>query len=136
MNTLQQELLEAASRKPIKKFLQFDVFQRMPEGDDIIRPDDDGDCLMAVESYELKNVNELRVFVPVNRTAKEIIRGLKKVIECIEADPSVVDFDLDRETNHMKYLLDLAEEKTNRLFNAWDAKWQPSVDNDPDGFPF
>ena len=94
MNTeeIKKNLLEKAAQKPVHLFRQFDVFQRVEGGDSIVVPDQDGDSLFSSgPDYELNRTNELRVMVPENRTAEEVIRGLKKVIAWIEEYPSMFE---------------------------------------------
>lgn len=92
--TTKEGLLIHAASKPIKTLLQFDVFQRANEYyDSFIRPDKDGDCVFGPGgTLELKNIDELRVLIPENRTPEEVMRGLKKVIDCIKRDPACISF--------------------------------------------
>jgi hypothetical protein len=46
------DLLADAARKPVRHLMQFDVFQS--NFDDIVRPDEDGDCLFWSHTYELR----------------------------------------------------------------------------------
>lgn len=92
-NTFRQGLIEAASSKPIRKFIQYDVFQHVTPGDPIVDPDQDGDCLMEGKTYELRNTGILRVYVPAGSDPVDIIRGLNKVITWIKSEPgNVVEY--------------------------------------------
>jgi hypothetical protein len=89
--SLREELILQASKKPIRKLLQFDVFQNVVE-DDVMRPDEDGDCLMWGNNYELKNTDALRVMVPSGASASDTLRGLKKVISYLKKNPETISW--------------------------------------------
>lgn len=119
---LKQKLLEDAAQKPIHRFVQFDVFQRIEDGgDDIVTPDQDGDCVFGggTPHHELNITNELRVMVPEGRTAEEVIRGLQKIIEWIKSDPSCLNYDGWQEKNILDTIYGVSIEP------PMSAEWEP-----------
>ena len=87
--SLRDELQRAALSKPIRKFQQIDVFQNEGGGDDVMKPDEDGDCIFFSGTYELHNSHCLRVLIPSGATKVDTIRGLKKAIETVRKSPDV-----------------------------------------------
>lgn len=86
---IKAELLLDASRKPVRAMKQFDVFTNDP-GDSMFSPNEHGDCLFAGDRYELKNLDEIRVFIPVRRTPDEAIRALRALADWIEGFPEIL----------------------------------------------
>ena len=81
-----EELLDEAREKPVRKFIQYDIFFDVGSFDPIVRPDKDGDSVFRGRTFELNRSNTLRVFVPENSHPDDVVRGLNKVIDWIERD--------------------------------------------------
>ena len=76
------DLLADAARKPVRHLMQFDVFQS--NFDDIVRPDEDGDCLFWSHTYELRRSDIVRVQFPVGYDRDNAVRALRKIADFIE----------------------------------------------------
>jgi hypothetical protein len=76
------DLLADAARKPVRHLMQFDVFQS--NFDDIVRPDEDGDCLFWRDTYELRRSDIVRVQFPVGYDRDNAVRALRKIADFIK----------------------------------------------------
>ncbi len=79
------ELLSHYAKKDPRAFRQFDGFQ-VGSGDDVMRPDDDGDCLMGASTCELMTGADVRVLIPADTASADAITLLRKIITWIERD--------------------------------------------------
>jgi len=76
----QRFLLRSARRKPARRFWQADVFCGVE--DDVIRPDEDGDCLFFGERYDLRSSGEeipVRVQIIHGTDKDTVLRQLDKI---------------------------------------------------------
>jgi hypothetical protein len=75
-----------------EEFFQFDAFTGIEPGDDIIRPDDDGDCLCSGVTTELMTGNvSVRVLIVPGTTRKTTVRALKKIQGWIQRDADALN---------------------------------------------
>lgn len=81
------KLLEAAKNKPIREFVQYDAFIDVL-ADDVMRRDDDGDCLWKSTATELRNSDCVRVQIPVDTNPIDALRALEKIIKWVKKDVS------------------------------------------------
>ena len=86
-----KKLAHYATRDP-KRFLQMDGFQVKGDGDDIMRPDKDGDCLFSIGTTELMAGATVRVLIPEETDPKVAIRHLKKFTKWLKKSPDLMDF--------------------------------------------
>lgn len=74
------ELLEHYAGKPVTAFYQYDGFVIAGRGDDVMRPDRDGDCLMGGTTHELMSGGPaVRILVTRGTSRKDAVRLLKKL---------------------------------------------------------
>lgn len=88
-NTMKGEkLLHYFERDPVR-FIQYDGFININESDDdLMRSDQDGDCLFSSETIELMTGSvQVRLLIVPGTPAKDVIRVLGKMITWIQADP-------------------------------------------------
>jgi hypothetical protein len=84
--SLRATLLLKAAPKPIRKFLQLDGFDDM-WGDNVTKPDKDGDVLFGGETYELnRSGNPVRVLVHEGTPKATVLRLLTKIGDWVERD--------------------------------------------------
>jgi hypothetical protein len=88
---LKAELLAEAARKPVRQYTQLDGFLDQ-EPDCLMKPDEDGDCLFAGRTHELRNT-DLPVRVQVLRGTKpeDVARLLRKFAKWIDRDPELLE---------------------------------------------
>ena len=86
------KLLHYAGRDA-KEFFQFDAFVGVKSGDDIVRPDEDGDCLLSGTTTELMFGASVRVFIAPDTSQIEAVRALKKIKEWVEQDADALNND-------------------------------------------
>ena len=79
------KLLHYAGRDE-KEFFQFDAFTAIGGGDDIMRPDGDGDVVCSGTTTELMFGASVRVFIAPDTSQIEAVRALKKIQDWIEGD--------------------------------------------------
>jgi hypothetical protein len=84
------KLLHYAGRAA-KEFFQFDAFTAIGGGDDIMRPDEDGDCLCSGTTTELMFGASVRVFIAPDTSQIEAVRALKKIKEWVERDADALN---------------------------------------------
>lgn len=77
-------LVRACAQKPIRQFEQFDVFYMPDGGDDLMTPDENGYCVMGGCTDELKNLEEPRLYLPIDMTREEAIATVRKLLEVVE----------------------------------------------------
>jgi hypothetical protein len=89
---LRKKLVKEAKDSPIRKFIEFDVFQNLkPEdADGLLNPDRDGDDIICEKAHELRRMGNLRVYIPYGSNPMEAIRGLTKVIAWISQSPNLI----------------------------------------------
>ena len=85
------ELVADAARKPVRDFLQVDGwFLGGPNGgDDVMQPDEDGDCLMAGGTRDLRNSDSdlaVRVQIVAGADRDVVLRVLKKLRRWLKKD--------------------------------------------------
>jgi hypothetical protein len=80
------------SRRDPKTFLQLDGFHVTNGGDDVMRPDEDGDCLHASPTTELMYGAAVRVLIPGDTDRKVAIRQLKKLAKWLKRNPDLMDY--------------------------------------------
>jgi hypothetical protein len=83
-------LLEEYSRKEVRRLVQIDGFQA-GTGDDVMRTDEDGHCLMAGEDYALLNIGAsphlpVRVQACEGADKQEVLTLLRKITAWVERD--------------------------------------------------
>ena len=63
----------------------------MPESnDDYMRPDVDGDVLIAKQTIELMNGSNVRVLIPYNADAKVVVLQMKKLAKWLKLNPDFI----------------------------------------------
>ena len=77
------------SRRDPKTFLQLDGFHVTHGGDDVMRPDEDGDCLHASPTIELMHGAAVRVLIPGDTDRTVAIRQLKKLAKWLKKNPDL-----------------------------------------------
>ena len=80
------------TRRDPKCFLQLDGFHVTHEGDDVMRPDEDGDCLNATQTIELMCGATVRVLIPGDTDHRGAIRQLKKLAKWLKNNPDLMDY--------------------------------------------
>ena len=81
------ELLKHYSNREPHLFYQMDGFFEPDGGDDVMHPDDDGDCLCSSETCELMTgITSVRVLITPATDKKTAIRQLEKIIDWIKRD--------------------------------------------------
>lgn len=79
------ELVDDAKTKDVQRFFQIDVWDvGIDGGDDVMEPDDDGHCITARNTYDLRrSPPDLKVRVQISSTAtkSEAIAMLEKMVE-------------------------------------------------------
>jgi hypothetical protein len=88
--SLIEELLSHYKRRDPKSFNQLDAFYVTHGGDDMMRPDEDGDCLFAVDTIELMEGATVRVLIPKGTDRLIAIRQLKKLAKWLKRDPDLL----------------------------------------------
>ncbi|KXB08428.1 hypothetical protein AKJ56_01355 [candidate division MSBL1 archaeon SCGC-AAA382N08] len=86
--TEKEELLEkyAKERRDVHKFIQFDGWN-VRNGDDFVKPDEDGDWLCSSKTYELRASPAdlaVRTFIHKGAMREETIRLLEKILESVK----------------------------------------------------
>ena len=73
-------------------FMQYDAFIDI-DGDDIMHPDNDGDCLFTGDTEELMSGVPIRVLVVDGTKKADVVRCLGKLLDVIKKDdnPGSVD---------------------------------------------
>ena len=92
IRSLFSEKLSHYARRDPKCFLQLDGFHVTHGGDDVMRPDEDGDCLHASSTIELMHGAAVRVLIPEDTDRKTAIRQLKKLAKWLKRNPDLMDF--------------------------------------------
>lgn len=80
-----EELLKRSAAKPIRTFLQLDVFTEVEGGDSIITPDEDGDCLFSSVGRELNISDCVRLLIPIGESKTNVRRALGKMLETLDS---------------------------------------------------
>lgn len=73
-----------------KHFLQLDGHFLPAGGDDIMRPDDDGDWLSMGPTVELMHGATTRVLVPLDTDLDVVVRQLKKISKMLRRDAKML----------------------------------------------
>jgi len=76
---VRKQLLTAAKKKPAYFFQEYDVFNNLKWHDGVVIPDDDGDSIWSHCAWELRNLNLIRVMIPVGESPKLAARALRKI---------------------------------------------------------
>jgi len=81
------------ARKNPKQFLQMDGFYLPDGGDDLMNPDDEGDCLQAISTVELMYMFGATVRVLIGSDADRMVavRQLQKLAEWLEVNPDLMN---------------------------------------------
>jgi len=80
MARLKKELLEHYSYRDPFGFIQLDCFTNTP-GDDVMTPDEDGDCLMSGATFDLMTGNTaVRVLIRPDVDKQTLARALSKMV--------------------------------------------------------
>ena len=86
------DLLEHYATKKAKQFVQCDGFALGRDGgDSVMRPDDDGDCLMSGTTHELMSGSSVRVLIPVGTDRHTAMRILKKIRKWLKREEEHFD---------------------------------------------
>lgn len=95
-----QKLLHYFGRDAVR-FIQYDGFvNTLP--DDLMSPDQDGDCLFSSETIELMTgLVQVRLLIVPGTLAKDVIRVLGKMTTWIQDDPGALK-DLEAENQKRK----------------------------------
>lgn len=80
-------LLKEAEKKPVRKFVQYDVFTHA-ERDDVMNPDRDGDTTSWGITDELRNTDCIRLQFTPDTSPLDVLKALKKIGASIERDIS------------------------------------------------
>lgn len=89
-----QKLLHYFKREP-KQFIQYDGFVNT-KPDDLMSPDDDGDCFFIGETVELMTgYTAVRLLIVPGTAAKDVIRVLGKIIDSIQKRPELLTIKTD-----------------------------------------
>jgi hypothetical protein len=87
------ELLEHYATREPKRFIQYDAHDLRGGGaDDVMRPDEDGMCLMRGGSWELMHGCAVRVLIEPGTTKERAALSLRKIAEWIES-PGLLDLE-------------------------------------------
>ena len=89
-----KELLEHYAKGDVHRFLQLDGWTNVGDGDDVMRPDEDGDHIMFGGAEELRHSGKdlaVRVFIHEGTEHKVAIRLLKKLLMTLEAGGILLD---------------------------------------------
>jgi hypothetical protein len=91
-------LLKYACREP-RRFIQHDAFFPPDDSDDLVRPDEDGDCILSGRTTELMGSPfSVRVLVEPQADPGMVARMLRKIAGYIERDDlPLAHFGLDVE---------------------------------------
>jgi hypothetical protein len=89
LESKRHELLVEAAKKPIRKLIQFDCFFDSV-GDDVTISDQDDDALFSATVFDLRNMDCLRVTLPVGTKREDALRGLGKIVQWIRSDPQAL----------------------------------------------
>ena len=79
------------TKRDPKSILQLEGFHVTQGGDDVLRPDEDGDCLHAGPPVVLIHGVTVRVRIPEDAALKDAIRQLKKLADWLERNPDLMD---------------------------------------------
>jgi hypothetical protein len=81
---IKARLLLDAAEKDVHQFLQIDGFMDM-WGDDVTRPDSDGDCISSLEVDELRRLHDVvRIQIPIDCKRQDALRILRKMVQALE----------------------------------------------------
>ncbi len=86
-------LARYAAKRP-KHFLQLDCFHMEDDGDDVMRPDTDGDAMFAGHTTELMNGADVRVLIPEGADVVSALRMLRKLADWLERDGEAIRADI------------------------------------------
>jgi hypothetical protein len=86
-----KEKLLHYSGRDAKAFFQFDAFTNIEAGDDIMRPDEDGDWVCGGTTTELMFGATVRVLVAPGTTRKTAARALQKIQDWIEKEEGILN---------------------------------------------
>jgi hypothetical protein len=81
-------LLQEYTDKPPRRMIQIDG-HKIPEGDSVMHPDEDGHCFTGGEAYELRNIGAseslpVRVQIWEGADKDEVLTLLGKITDCVE----------------------------------------------------
>lgn len=108
------ELLKHYSTKEPHLFYQMDGFFMPDGGDDVMRSDDDGDCICSGETCELMTgYTNVRVLITPETDKRTAVRQLVKIIDWIKRDEAFM------QTIRRKHE---TEKKTGVIFNMLKAQ--------------
>ncbi len=83
-------LTKYAEKKPTT-FGQLDAFVIGKDGgDDVMRPDPDGDCLMGGITTDLMDGADVRILIRRGTSGVNAVRLIGKLVEWLESDPEIV----------------------------------------------
>ena len=80
------KLIKKYIRREPTRFQQHDGFANLEPGDFIMSPDEDGDCCLSSETWELMYGADVRILIKEGTTYLDAIRLLKKIVKYIERD--------------------------------------------------
>jgi len=101
----------ANPHKKVQRFFQLDCFIDQPEYDDVMKPDEDGDCLMGGVTNELRTCGEelaVRIQIHEKTDPKTAIRLLKKALSWLETDEIFFNPDNKAEATKDNRVIDLS----------------------------
>jgi hypothetical protein len=78
-------LLKEYSRKPVRRLIQVDCLTGM-YGDTAVGHDEDGHTIMGGETYELKNMGDVRVLIPEGADKEQVLAVLAKAYAYLSED--------------------------------------------------
>jgi len=85
------KLLDYCEKDP-RKFIQYDAFVNVEHGDDVVKPDKNGDSLFNSNTIELMTGNiGVRVLIVPGTTREITLRVLRKIADWIEREPETLE---------------------------------------------
>lgn len=90
-------LLAEYAQKPPRRMYNVDCYVNDEEGGDVFLPDEDGDCIGAMWSWDLRNSNmSARISIRAGTKPADVVRLLRKAANWIKRDGICVDQYRDR----------------------------------------
>ena len=84
---IRQQLEESYASKPAQLFVQIDGFANVEPGDEIITPNEHGDCIFYGATVELRTTGlPMRVQIHESASRQDVIRLLEQALEAVEND--------------------------------------------------
>lgn len=81
-------LAHYATGRP-QRFYQLDGFCNVAPGDVLVHPDNEGDCVIGLQSWELRHSGSelaVRIWVHADTTPADAVRLVAKSLDCLKRD--------------------------------------------------